>query len=78
MRRPAWLSVAVFDAMGLAGSSPVTIESLAGPTMSGRIVQHVPVGELNGVHVEVEATAWIIADHEFLLDPDDPLAYGMA
>jgi proline racemase len=70
--------VAVFDAMGLAGSSPVTIESLAGPTMSGRIVQHVPVGELNGVHVEVEATAWIIADHEFLLDPDDPLAYGMA
>ena len=70
--------LAVFDAMGLAGSAPVTLESLAGPTMSGRIVRHVPVGEMNGVHVEIEAAAWIIADHEFLLEPDDPLAHGIA
>jgi proline racemase len=70
--------LAVFHAMGLAGSSPVTIESLAGPTMSGRVVQHVTIGELNGVHVEVEATAWIVADHEFFLEPDDPLAHGMS
>ena len=59
----------MFDAMGLAGAGLVTIESLAGTTMSGRVVEHVTVGELNGVRVEVEASAWIVADHEFFLEP---------
>ena len=70
--------VAVLDAMGLAGAGLVTIESLAGTTMSGRVVEHVTVGELNGVRVEVEAAAWIVADHEFFLEPDDPLVHGVA
>jgi proline racemase len=70
--------LAVFDAMGLAGDAAVTIESLAGTTMSGRVVEQVTVGPLNGVRVEVEASAWIVADHEFLLAPDDPLAHGIA
>ena len=70
--------VAVLDAMGLAGAGLVTIESLAGTTMSGRVVEHATVGELNGVRVEVEAAAWIVADHEFFLEPDDPLVHGVA
>ncbi len=70
--------VAVFDAMGLAGSERVVIESLAGTTMSGRVVEHVRVGDVNGVRVEVEASAWIIADHEFVIAADDPLARGVS
>ena len=68
--------VAVFDAMGLAGAARVTVESLAGTTMSGRVVEHVSLGDLNGVRVEIEASAWIVADHQFFRDPDDPLADG--
>jgi proline racemase len=68
--------VAVFDAMGLAGAARVTVESLAGTTMNGRVVEHVSVGDLNGVRVEIEASAWIVADHQFFRDPDDPLADG--
>ena len=64
--------------MGLAGSERVVIESLAGTTMSGRVVEHVLVGDVNGVRVEVEASAWIIADHEFVIAADDPLARGVS
>jgi proline racemase len=70
--------LAVFDAMGLAGDHAVTIESLSGTTMSGRIVEHVTLGDLNGVRVEIEGASWIIADHEFFLEPDDPLSRGVA
>jgi proline racemase len=70
--------VAVLDAMGLAGTGLVTIESLAGTTMSGRVVEHPIVGEINGVRVEVEASAWIVADHEFFLEADDPLVHGVS
>jgi proline racemase len=70
--------VAVLDAMGLAGAGLVTIESLAGTTMGGRVVEHVMVGEVNGVRVEIEASAWIVADHEFFLEPDDPLVHGVS
>jgi 4-hydroxyproline epimerase len=70
--------LAVFDAMGLAGRDAVTIESLSGTTMRGRIVEHVSIGEVNGVCVEIEGTAWIVAEHEFLIERDDPLAHGIA
>ena len=70
--------VAVLDAMGLAGAGLVTIESLAGTTMSGRVIEHVMVGNVNGVRVEIEASAWIVADHEFYLEPDDPLVHGVS
>jgi 4-hydroxyproline epimerase len=69
--------VAVLDAMGLAGAGLVTIESLAGTTMSGRVVEHAAVGEVNAVRVEIEASAWIVADHEFFLEPGDPLVHGV-
>jgi len=70
--------LAVFEAMGLAGGDAVTIESLSGTTMRGRIVERVTIGELNGVRVEIEGTAWIVAEHEFLIERDDPLALGVA
>jgi proline racemase/trans-L-3-hydroxyproline dehydratase len=70
--------VAVLDAMGLAAAAPMAIESLAGTSMSGRVVEHLTVGDVNGVRVELEASAWIVADHEFFLEPDDPLVHGVA
>jgi proline racemase len=46
--------------------------------MSGRVIEHVMVGNVNGVRVEIEASAWIVADHEFYLEPDDPLVHGVS
>jgi proline racemase len=71
-------TMAVLDRMGLVGSESVIVESLAGTIMRARIVEHVEVGATPGVRVEIEASAWIVADHEFHLDPDDPLVHGLA
>ena len=70
--------LAVFDAMGLAGRDAVAIESLSGTAMSGRVVEQVAIGDVTGVRVEIEASAWIVAEHAFVLESDDPLAHGVA
>jgi proline racemase len=70
--------LAVFDAMGFLGGDAVIVESLSGTTMTGRVVEHLSLGEFNGVRVEIEASAWIVADHEFLIEFDDPLAHGVS
>ena len=64
--------------MGLAGSEPVILESLTGTTMRARIIEHAEVGATPEVRVEIEASAWIIADHEFHMPPDDPLVSGVS
>lgn len=69
--------VAVLHAMGLARHEPVTIESLVGTLMTGRVVDSVQVAETAAVRVEIEASAWITAEHEFVIDPEDPLARGI-
>jgi trans-L-3-hydroxyproline dehydratase len=71
-------TMAVLDRMGLAGREPVILESLTGTTMRARIVEHVEVGATPGVRVELEGSAWIIADHEFHMAPDDPLVHGVS
>lgn len=71
-------TMAVLDRMGLAGSETVILESLTGTTMRARIIEHVEVGTTPGVRVEIEASAWIIADHEFHMPPDDPLVDGVS
>jgi proline racemase len=69
--------LAVFDAMGLAGDDPVQIEGLAGVALSARVARHVEIASVPAVHVEVTASAWPIARHEFLVDPADPLHRGV-
>lgn len=70
--------LAVFDAMGLAGRDAVAIESLSGTAMTGRVIEQVAIGDVTGVRVEIEASAWIVAEHAFVLESDDPLAHGVA
>jgi proline racemase len=70
--------LAVLDCMGLAGGDAVVLESLIGTTMRGRIVGRLEVGDTAAVRVEVEGSAWIVADHQFHLEPDDPLAHGVS
>jgi len=69
--------VTVLDAMGLVFSDSIAVESLAGTMFTGRVADHVRIGEVDAVQVEIQGRAWIVADHEFVLAPDDPLAYGM-
>ena len=70
--------LAVLDRMGLAGTDAVIFESLAGTTMRARIVERLEIGTTPAVRVEVEASAWIVADHLFHLDADDPLVRGVS
>jgi 4-hydroxyproline epimerase len=70
--------LAVLDCMGLAGTDVVVFESLAGTTMRARIVERLEIGTTPAVRVEVEASAWIVADHLFHLDADDPLVRGVS
>lgn len=68
--------LAVLDAMGLATDDDLVVEGLAGTTLSGRIAGRSRVGDLDGIQVELAATAWLVADHEFRVREDDPLRDG--
>ncbi len=67
---------AVLDAMGIAGDGPVVVEGVIGTSIEVRIVSRHDVGGIDGADVEVRARPWIIAEHRFFLDADDPLAAG--
>lgn len=42
----------------------------------GRIVNTVPVADLQGVEVEIQGSAHMTGAHSFVLDPDDPFQEG--
>lgn len=69
--------MAVLDAMGLLlpGQSFVH-ESLLGTRFRGRVLRRTVVGELEAIVTEIEGTAWITGEHEFLIDDEDPLREG--
>ena len=69
--------VAVIAAMGLDAGEPLVVESVAGTALTGRVVDHVAAAERIGVRVEVSGRAWVIAEHAFVIDPEDPLRDGM-
>ncbi len=69
--------MAVLSAMGLLQDhSPFVHESLIGTTFSGRIVARTVVGEHEAIVPEIEGSAWVTGQHEFLVDDDDPLKEG--
>jgi proline racemase len=69
--------MAVLDAMGLLPRDrPFVHESLIGTTFKGRVTGREAVGERPGIRAELEGSAWITGEHTFLIDDDDPLAYG--
>jgi trans-L-3-hydroxyproline dehydratase len=56
--------------------SPMVIESIIGSKFRGRVVKEITFGPYNAVIPEVEGHAYITGQHEFLVDPDDPLSRG--
>ena len=69
--------MAVLDAMGLLSSGQSFIhESLLGTRFRGRVLRRTVVGELSAIVTEIEGTAWITGEHEFLIDDEDPLRGG--
>lgn len=55
---------------------PFVVESLIGTRFTGRIVRTTRFGDYEAVAPEVEGSAWITGQNEFLIAPDDPLAGG--
>jgi proline racemase len=49
---------------------------MIGSTIETSIVSRRPIGEIDGVDVEIRAAAWIVAEHEFFIEPGDPLGDG--
>ena len=54
----------------------ITIESIIGTTFKGRVVEKTNFDMYEAVIPEVEGNAFITGQHEFLLDPNDPLREG--
>jgi trans-L-3-hydroxyproline dehydratase len=54
----------------------ITIESLIGTSFDVRVASETTVGDLAAVVPEVTGAAYITGRHEFLIDPEDPLAGG--
>jgi len=52
------------------------IESLVGSIFTGSVVREMDYGPFNAIIPQVEGTAFITGQHEFLLDPKDPFAEG--
>ena len=70
--------MAVLDAMGLLPEGqPFVHEGLSGALLRGRVVGRSRVGDTETVVTDVEGSAWIIGEHTFLLDEDDPLREGL-
>ena len=54
----------------------MTIESITGSVFKGSIVREEKFGNLDAVIPQVEGTAHIVGQNEFLIDPNDPFKYG--
>lgn len=54
----------------------MTIESIVGSVFTGSVVRSLKYGEFDAVIPQVEGTAHITGQHEFLLSPDDPFRDG--
>ena len=54
----------------------IVIESILGTRFSGRVAASTTFGPHAAVVPEVEGSAYITGRHEFLIDPEDPLANG--
>ena len=54
----------------------MTIESITGSVFKGSVVRKEKYGDFDAVIPQVEGTAHITGQHEFLIDPDDPFKLG--
>jgi trans-L-3-hydroxyproline dehydratase len=69
--------MAVLAAMGMMGPGQTfRHESIIGTVFRGRIAAEARVGELAAIVPEIEGEAYITGESTFLIDEEDPLAYG--
>ncbi len=54
----------------------MTVESITGSVFKGSVVRTEQYGPFEAVIPQVEGTAHIIGQNEFVIDPDDPFKYG--
>ena len=54
----------------------MSIESITGSVFQGSVVREKQFGPFNAVIPQVEGTAYITGQHEFLIDPEDPFKTG--
>jgi trans-L-3-hydroxyproline dehydratase len=68
---------AIHLARGEAGlGETLTVESILGTVFQVRCLQKTTVAGLDAVITEVSGSAWMSGEHEFVLDPRDPLPDG--
>ena len=69
--------MAVLDAMGLLTEDrALTLESLIGTRLVGRIRARAAVNDAPAIVPEIEGRAFITGEHAFVVDDDDPLRDG--
>jgi trans-L-3-hydroxyproline dehydratase len=54
----------------------IAIESIIGTRFTGHVAAATRFGPYEAIVPEVEGSAWIIAECEFVIDPRDPLKHG--
>lgn len=60
----------------IAAGETFVLESLIGTLFTGRVVRETTFGDYDAVIPEIEGSAWITGQNEFLISPDDPLREG--
>lgn len=65
-----------YERKELALRQEMTVESIIGTTFKGSVVKEEDYGPFRAVIPQVEGTAYIVGQNEFLIDPDDPLKHG--
>ena len=54
----------------------MTVESITGSVFKGSVVRREKYGDFDAVIPQVEGTAYITGQHEFLIDSEDPFKFG--
>jgi proline racemase len=60
----------------LAVGEVFVYESILGTLFKGRVLEEVKVGDYDAISPEITGSAFITGFNHFVIDPDDPLAYG--
>jgi proline racemase len=69
--------LAIHHARGEVGENEaIVVESIIGTRFTGRVAETTRFGPYEAIVPEVEGSAWITAECEFVIDPQDPLKHG--
>lgn len=56
----------------------IVSEGISGSLFGGRMLGRARIGDIDGFVPEVSGTAHVTGFHQFVIDPDDPLAHGLS